>query len=659
MESSGTKDGLNKAPILQRLPMSRPHGSGTKGNQIRLRTNHFKVSVHRTDVIFYHYNVSVKYEDDKPVESKGVSRTVIEKLQEIYLANVDFVYDGENNLYTMCALQNVEDAFMVVVEDGSSTKSARSRTPGGNGSPEGSDTKRMKRPMTCKTYKVELKSVGEFCKEKKSVGEIPLSAIDKVLRGQESDDCQEALRVLDIILRQKSAKQGCLLVRQSFFHSPSEPIKLGGGVVRCPGYHSSFRPTQSGLSLNIDVSTTMIVEPGPVINFILSNQYIKDPSRIDWGKAKHALRNLRIKTTHTNSEFKISSLSEKSCYEQKFLLKQRNGNGPDVVEITVYDYYLKHWDIRLQDSAIFPCLVVGKPKRPTYLPIELCHLVSLQRYTKALTVLQRSSLVQSSRKNPRERKSDLSSALQRINYNSDDILKKCGISIAPEFAQVDGRILQAPKLKAGDGQDLIARDGRWNFMNRKLFEAKGVHTWAAVNFTTRWKLQDLVRRLIHCGDNKGINISPPQSIFEERLQGNESAASRVDAMLEQIRKKIEKPPTFLLCVLPDKNSDIYETSIPIVSRVPTIIFGMDVSHGAPRSNVPSIAAVVSSLGWPCISRYRASVCTLSPRVEIIDSLFKPQGNEDRGLISELLFDFYLSSGKQRPEQVIIFRFVTI
>jgi len=33
----------------------------------------------------------------------------------------------------------------------------------------------------------------------------------------------------------------------------------------------------------------MIVEPGPVINFILSNQYIKDPSRIDWGKVSHGL----------------------------------------------------------------------------------------------------------------------------------------------------------------------------------------------------------------------------------------------------------------------------------------------------------------------------------------------------------------------------------
>ncbi|CAD6231961.1 unnamed protein product [Miscanthus lutarioriparius] len=501
MESSSSKDGLNKSPILQRLTISRPHGSGTKGNQIRLHTNHFKVSVHSTDVIFYHYNVNLKYEDDKPVQSKGVGRTVIDKLQDIYLANVNFAYDGEKNLFTMCALQNVKDEFIVVVEDGSSAKTTRSRIPGGNGSPEGSDTKRMKRPMPCKTYKVELKSVGK----------IPLSAIDKVMRGQESDDCQEALQVLEIILRQKSAKQ-----------------------------------------LN-DVSTTMIVEPGPVINFILSNQYIKDPCRIDWGKAKRALRNLRIKTTHTNSEFKISSLSEKSCYEQKLPLKQRNGNGSDFVEITVYDYYLKHWEIRLQDSANFPCLDVGKPKRPTYLPIELCHLVSLQRYTKALTALQRSSLVQSSRKNPRERKSDLSGALQRSNYSSDDMLKKYGISIASEFA-LDGRVLQAPKLKAGDGQDLIARDGRWNFMNRKPIEAKGVDTWAVVNFTTKWNLrdlQDLVRRLINCGGNKGIIISPPQSIFEERLQRNASAASRVDDMLEQIGKKIERSfvnPQLSCCV---------------------------------------------------------------------------------------------------------------
>lgn len=112
-----------------------------------------------------------------------------------------------------------------------------------------------------------------------------------------------------------------------------------------------------------DVSTTMIVRPGPVIEFLLFNQNIKNPHEIDWGKvnqkrcywscfffiiikctspergitsersldhivsmffacffflfkAKRALKNLRIKTTHTGSEFRIIGLSEDTCYSQ-------------------------------------------------------------------------------------------------------------------------------------------------------------------------------------------------------------------------------------------------------------------------------------------------------------------------------------------------------
>ncbi|KAK8452020.1 hypothetical protein SEVIR_5G041601v4 [Setaria viridis] len=137
-----------------------------------------------------------------------------------------------------------------------------------------------------------------------------------------------------------------------------------------------------------DVSTTTIVRPGPAIDFLLANQDIKDIRRIDWGKAKHVLKSLRIKTTHSNAEFKIFGLSEKSW----FIWKKRNGNGSDTVEVTVYDYFKQHWHIELKDSAHFPCLNVGKPKHPAYLPIEICHLVSLQRYRKALTVLQRSLL---------------------------------------------------------------------------------------------------------------------------------------------------------------------------------------------------------------------------------------------------------------------------
>ncbi|XP_025815646.1 protein argonaute 4B-like [Panicum hallii] len=41
-----------------------------------------------------------------------------------------------------------------------------------------------------------------------------------------------------------------------------------------------------------------------------------------------------------------------------------------------------------------------------------------------------------------------------------------GISIAKSSTEVDGRVLQAPKLKAGNGEDIFTRNGRWNFNNK-------------------------------------------------------------------------------------------------------------------------------------------------------------------------------------------------
>lgn len=52
--------------------------------------------------------------------------------------------------------------------------------------------------------------------------------------------------------------RGCLLVRQSFFHNePRNFVDLGGGVSGCRGFHSSFRATQGGLSLNMGNSVLL------------------------------------------------------------------------------------------------------------------------------------------------------------------------------------------------------------------------------------------------------------------------------------------------------------------------------------------------------------------------------------------------------------------
>ena len=52
-------------------------------------------------------------------------------------------------------------------------------------------------------------------------------------------------------------------------------------------------------------------------------------------------------------------------------MKQKNGSSPgEPFEITVYDYYLKR-GTELKESRNLPCLDVGKPKRPVYIPLEV------------------------------------------------------------------------------------------------------------------------------------------------------------------------------------------------------------------------------------------------------------------------------------------------
>ncbi|KAG2402667.1 Protein argonaute 4 Protein OVEREXPRESSOR OF CATIONIC PEROXIDASE 11 [Vigna angularis] len=84
-----------------------------------------------------------------------------------------------------------------------------------------------------------------------------------------------------------------------------------------------------------DVSTTMIVTPGPVVDFLISNQNVKDSFSLDWVKRKGGV------------------------------------DGDDTEEVTVYDYFVNRRKIDLFYSGDLPCINVGKPKRPTYIPLEI------------------------------------------------------------------------------------------------------------------------------------------------------------------------------------------------------------------------------------------------------------------------------------------------
>ncbi|KAL6509701.1 Protein argonaute 1A [Orobanche gracilis] len=77
------------------------------------------------------------------------------------------------------------------------------------------------------------------------------------LQGRHPDAPQEALQVLDIVLRELPTSPA----------SRKQP--LGEGLESWRGFYQSIRPTQMGLSLNIDMSSTAFFEPLPVIDFVI------------------------------------------------------------------------------------------------------------------------------------------------------------------------------------------------------------------------------------------------------------------------------------------------------------------------------------------------------------------------------------------------------
>ncbi|KAF2284876.1 hypothetical protein GH714_031781 [Hevea brasiliensis] len=510
-------------------------GFGSSGRSISLLANHFKVSVNAKDAVFYQYSVSITSEDNRAVEGKGIGRKIIDKLYQTYsseLAGKRIAYDGEKSLYTVGPLLQNRLEFTVVLE-GSFAK-CEVGSPGNGGSPAAS-SKRSKRSFQSKTFKVEISYAAK----------IPLKSIALAFKGVESEhNNQDALRVLDIILRQQAANRGCLLVRQSFFlDDPKNFTDVGGGVTGVRGFHSSFRTTQGGLSLNMDVSTTMILTPGPVIDFLKANQNVQEPRYIDWVKAKRMLKNLRVRHELRKMEFKIIGLSEKPCNQQYFV-------------------------------HLFLCNVIQK----LYLQCKEHHW--LKNLDKAF-----------------DRMRTVTDALINYHYDDDSVLSACGVSIEKQLMQ----------LKVGNSEDCFPRNGRWNFNNKTLWKSTSIERWAVVNFSARCDTSQISRDLINCGRRKGIQIGRPYTLIEEDPQSRRGPWKK---------KCLSDFGIVTQCISPFKINDQYLTNvllkinsklgginsllaiedsrhIPLIKDTPTIILGMDVSHGSPgRSDIPSVAAVM-------------------------------------------------------------------
>ncbi|CAN1265706.1 Protein argonaute 1 [Linum perenne] len=637
-------------------------GKGTVGLRCVVKANHFFAELPDKDL--HQYDVTITPE----VTSRGVNRAVINQLvglyRESHLAKRLPAYDGRKSLYTAGPLPFQSKEFRITLTD----------------EDDGTGGQRRER---------EFKVVIKFA------ARADLHHLGQFLQGRQADAPQEALQVLDIVLRELPNSRYSPVGRSFYSPDLGRRQPLGDGLESWRGFYQSIRPTQMGLSLNIDMSSTAFIEPLKVIDFVtqllnrdVSSRPLSDADRV---KIKKALRGVKVEVTHRGNmrrKYRISGLTSQATRELTFPVDER-GTMKSVVE-----YFYETYGFTIQHTQ-WPCLQVGNQQRPNYLPMEVCKIVEGQRYSKRLNEKQITNLLKVTCQRPQERERDIIQTVQHNAYHSDPYAKEFGIKISERLASVEARILPAPLLKyhdTGREKDCLPQVGQWNMMNKKMVNGGTVNYWLCINFSRQ--VQDTVARgfcyeLAQMCHISGMQFNPepvlpPVSARPEQVERILKTRFH-DAMMKL--RPLGKELDLLVVILPDNNGSLYgdlkricETDlglvsqccltkhvfkmskqylanvslkinvkvggrntvlvdalsrrIPLVSDRPTIIFGADVTHPHPgEDSSPSIAAVVASQDWPEITKYAGLVCAQAHRQELIQDLYKSWNDPVRGQVS--------------------------
>ncbi|KAM3294876.1 hypothetical protein ACQJBY_037640 [Aegilops geniculata] len=644
-------------------------GFGTIGRRCRVRANHFLVQI--ADKEIYHYDVAI----DPETRSRGWNRSIINELVKLYKEHLDGrlpVYDGRKSLYTAGALPFKNKVFVVKLANAAK----------GNKREE--------------EYKVTVKLASN----------LDMYSLRQFLAGRSRDVPQDTIQALDIALRECPTTKYVSISRSFFSQSFGHGGAIGNGVECWRGYYQSLRPTQMGLSLNIDISATAFYKAQAVMEFAVEYLNIRDASRplIDQDriKLKKALRGVRVEATHRTDKtirYKITSLSSAPLKELMF--------DQDGVRVSVVQYFKKQYNHSLK-YINWPCLQAGSDSRPIYLPMEVCSIVGGQRYSRKLNERQVSSILKMACERPAQRESSVLEIVNRNSYGNDDYSKEFGMKVMNQLALVDARVLPSPRLKYHDsGREKVCNPsvGQWNMINKRMVNGGSINHWACLTFASRLHPNDIGMfccDLAHMCNNIGmdtvesairnIHRHSAEVLTKQGLEGKQLELliiilPDISGSYGKIKRLCETELGVITqCCLP-KNvqkggkqylenlslkinvkvggrntvlEDALYKRIPLLTDVPTIVFGADVTHPAAGEDAsPSIAAVVASMDWPEVTRYKCLVSSQGHREEIIADLYTetmdPQkGRVGGGMIRELLLSFYRATGC-KPHRIIFYR----
>ncbi|XP_054164078.1 protein argonaute-2-like [Oppia nitens] len=561
---------------------------GITGRPMSVFANHFPIK-YMTEMLVYHYDVdmepmSLNYElsqmrmtedtDDKSTKKRfkkldnKIYRIVVEEAIRQYSGSGQLfdgvvpVYDGQKNMYTKKALD------------------LEKFSKGGDYVDE--------KPMV--RIKVDVNEDGHdvsYALNMKLASAIDFNNLRRYFDKQTHNVPSDCIQVLNIILRHGPTLFK-IPIANSLYAPYNEAAKMrkdiGGGRQLAYGYFQSVRPEAYGVSLVIDRTATALYISGLLIKFMASvlglnrEQFMSltefrdsDRKRLD-----KELKGILIQVRHLTykRKYKVIGLTPLPASRVVFDHKKvdARGNETSLGDISVVEFFQQNYPncCPLKFEHL-PCIMVGNPKKPNYLPLDVCELVDDQHVRKNLTSDQMVEMIrESASQSPENRLKFIKESAKSTIIDSKTYMKEFGISFSGGNAplKIEARVLKPPQLKYGQNRDMDPFDGKWDVKHLHFYQCAPLEHWIIICLSQQVepKMETLERYMIETGRSLGMRVLPATKRVYLRNYGSDTITNAFKKATEITGGRLQ----LIVFVISPKYQYLYES----IKKVGDIDFGV-------------------------------------------------------------------------------------
>ncbi|ORY58755.1 Piwi domain-containing protein [Pseudomassariella vexata] len=382
--------------------------------------------------------------------------------------------------------------------------------------------------------------------------------------------------------------------------------------------------------------------------------------------------------------------------------QKKNKDGTLEKPVTIFDHFKNTYNGRLQ----YPDLPLIETTRDGIFPMEVCKLIEWQRYSYKLDPEQTAEMIKIAVSRPAARTADIARGVASLAWNTDPYFKEFGLNVSPNMIISNARLLPSPEVHFAGSKVNPGVSGRWDLRGKRFLEGtkEPLKSWGFIGCGSNDgkaldQLNAFVSQFVRIYKGHGGRIE--KNPFVTTYSFAKNYADMCSDGYRETGNHCKGEPQILFFVVSTKNQLVYErikknmdcrlctvsqvlqadhvrkanaqycsnVSMKVHSKLgstvckavpvgnsspspffprPTIILGLDVSHGNPGSGGPSFAAMSMSTD-KIAARYTASVQTNGYAVEIVDNLTMCD------LLTPRFLKWWVAQNSAAIQHVILFR----